>query len=112
MITKKYKVGIYTLGKTFLVNGKIIRSPFETIASEKEVASFKIKIKTEGIDNYLIEEIVPVIKPMVKIPEVAPIVIEKTKKGRKPKVEESEIKIEELENKSKSLLEKYATGEI
>ena len=113
MSAKKYKIGIYTLGKTFLVKGKVTRSPFEAIVNEKDLAGFKLKIKTDGIDNYSIEEFLPTVLPNPVVEEIKPVnVVKKSKAGRKPKIENSEIKIEELESKSKSLLEKYSNGEL
>ena len=101
---KYYKVGIYTPNKVFLVKGRVVRSPFEAKISEKELEHFKMKIKSDGIDSYTIEEFkedtiigeqITNIKPSKDIPIT----------------ENYEIKIEELEQKSKSILDKFIDGE-
>jgi hypothetical protein len=108
VINKKYKLGIYTPNKIFLVKGKVVRSPFETIVSEKELQGFKMKIKTDGIDNYSIEEISGIIQPIVS--KESTYYIKENKEQNDEVLKTTDIKIEELETKSKSLLETFISS--
>lgn len=111
-MVKKYKVGIYTPNKIFLVKGKVIRSPFEAEISEKELQGIKMKIRTDGIDNYSIEEIstisIQVVNPNKEVEDIFHNI--KKIKEQNDETNTTEIKIEELEMKSKSLLEKFISS--
>ena len=108
-MSKKYKIGIYTPNKIFVVKGKVVRSPFEAEISEKELNSFKMKIKTDGIDKYSIEEI-SMINPEIKQFVNNPTVQDEDISNKENIISATEIKIEELETKSKSLLEKFISS--
>jgi hypothetical protein len=102
---KKYKVGIYTPNKIFLVKGKVVRSPFEAEVSERELQSIKMKIKTDGIDKYSIEEITQLAEPIIK-----PYYTKENIEKNDELIKTTDIKIEELEEKSKSLLDKFISS--
>jgi hypothetical protein len=104
---KKYKVGIYTPNKIFMIKGRVVRSPFEVEVLQRDLQAIKMKIKTDGIDKFSIEELF--------LPLTNTISMEPKKEVTKTKEQnidikskkQTEIKIEELEKASKSLLEKF-----
>lgn len=82
----KYKVRIKSSNKMFVINGKPVRSPFETFLSDKEVSLIKSRIKFYGMlpneydiqliqdstNDYskiestpIIEEPTPILKPKI-----------------------------------------------
>lgn len=111
---KKYKVGIYTLGKVFLVNGRQVRTPFETTVYEKDIENFRIKIRTEAIDKYSIEELIDNPKPTIESLNISDAnnILKKIKSKKTKKERSIDPKIEEFTSNPKSLLSKYSSGEL
>ena len=54
---KFYKVKIGTPNKFFIYKGRPVRSPVELKVTEKELKIIKMKIITDGISDYSINEI-------------------------------------------------------
>jgi hypothetical protein len=83
----KYKIFIKNPGKLFLIKGRTVRSPFESIIDDKELKVIKSKLKFYGLSNkdYSLTEIEE-LKPKIQdkkdysfIPETIkekPIIIE------------------------------------
>lgn len=101
MIGKKYTVRINTPNKSFIIKGKLVRSPFEAVVSESELRQIKTKIKSDSISDYSISETDSF--PMYQPAEDKPIETQITQDI----VAVTHPKIEELKIKSKSILEKY-----
>lgn len=56
---KKYNVIIKTPNRMFSVKGILVRTPAKWIADEDEIKNIRLKITSEGIENFSIEEIDP-----------------------------------------------------
>lgn len=92
----KYKVKIGTPNKMFFIKGKLVRSPLEWIANESELKDIRIKIASEGINDYSIIKFDP--------DKIAPtkqksLTIEKQTKTKK-------VITQETEKKSTTILDK------
>lgn len=115
----KYKVEIFTPNKFFIIKGRPVRSPFETIATESELKMFKMKIKADGILDYnispLYDDFSFLDQEEVKSENiVAPPKLKNNfdKIQVKDLSSETEVKIEELEVKSKTLLDKFLYDDV
>ncbi len=80
---KKYKVTIKTPNRMFSVNGILVRTPAQWTANESELGNIKLKIESDAIDNYTIEDYDPhvAVKPKQKV-QVEKVVEPKPKKKK------------------------------
>lgn len=85
---KKYKVEIRTPNRMFTVKGIQVRTPASWIVNESELGNVKLKIESEAIDKYSIEEYDPSkqVKPKkavkAKTTAAKPVVAEETKEPK------------------------------
>jgi len=56
---KKYMIEIRTPNRMFSVRGVLVRTPAKWIVNETEVNNIKLKITSEGIEKFSIEEYDP-----------------------------------------------------
>ena len=91
-IGQLYHLKINTPNRFFIIKGKEVRTPIDTIVSENDMRIAKVQIQSEGIKDYILEKHDPnaIKKPL------------KEKTNPKVKKEKKEKKIKE----PKSTLEK------
>jgi len=107
-----YFIEIREPNKFFVINGKAVRSPFESLISESDLRTVKATIRSYGIMDYTLSKVTEnkdgIFYDQMKVPDQAPRTFE-TLPVLTPEVYvyDEDIKIDGLNSKFSSILEKY-----